>query len=296
MTGAAEPVMVRAAHRELTDAFRRAGLDTPALDARLLLAAVLGIAPSAVPTITDRALTQGEVAGVAAFRDRRLAHEPVSRILGHRAFFGLDLEIGPATLDPRPDTETLVDGVLQLVRAGQFPRAGTPRRILDLGTGTGAIILALLAQLPEASGVGVDIAPAALAVARRNAHRHGLAGRAEFLQSDWLAAVTGTFDLVVSNPPYIPTGEIAGLAPDVREWDPRAALDGGADGLAAYRAIVEAVRPFLAVGGWLVMEVGAGQSDAVVELVGRHAGFTTEAVQVWDDLGGIARCVASRAG
>ncbi len=223
---ATPPVTVAEALAILSEAFREAGLDTPGLDARRLVAGTLGLddvhllrAPETVVADTSRH------ALLTAAR-RRLAREPVSRILAIRHFHGLALEIGPATLDPRPDTETLVDGVLALVAEGRVPGGAAPR-ILDLGTGTGAILIALLAALPEARGTGTDRSPEALEIARRNATRHALADRATFLQSDWLDAVTGQFDLIVSNPPYIASGDIAALDPEVRDHDPHLALDGG---------------------------------------------------------------------
>ncbi|HRD75237.1 MAG TPA: peptide chain release factor N(5)-glutamine methyltransferase, partial [Hyphomicrobiaceae bacterium] len=195
---------------------------------------------------------------------RRLAREPVWRILGQRAFYGLELQIGPAVLDPRPDTETLVDVVLE---ATADAGAAAPLRILDLGTGSGAILLALLHERPSARGVGVDRSAAALQIARRNGEQLGLNDRVAWIESDWFAGVSGRFDVIVSNPPYIPTGEIAGLDPEVRNHDPRAALDGGGDGLDAYRAIVAGVAQHLAPGGLVAFEIGDIQGPAVSALM-----------------------------
>lgn len=278
----------------LTTAFCEAGLETPSLDARRLVLGCLGLPPVALLREPERPVSPGERRLLDVAARRRLAREPVSRILGERGFHGLDLEIGPATLDPRPETETLVDGVLELVRQGRVP-VGSEPRILDLGTGSGAILVALLHRLPAASGLGVDISQAALEIAARNASRHGLAHRAAFKLSTWLAAVEGQFDIVVSNPPYIPTHAIATLEPEV-SFDPHAALDGGPDGLAPYRAIAHQAPRVLARGGWLAVEVGVDQADSVATILGEAVcGATANGVQVWNDLAGIPRCVAVQA-
>lgn len=275
--------------------FGDAGLDTPALDARRLALGILALDALALVRDPDRPLVRRDRARLAEASRRRLAREPVSRILGHRAFHGLDLEIAPATLDPRPDTETLVDAVLELSTAASPVADGAPR-ILDLGTGSGAILLALLVSLPRATGVGVDISTDALAVAARNAARLGLERRATFERSNWFSAVPGSFDLVVANPPYIPSRDIMSLDPEVARYDPIAALDGGADGLDAYRAISAGLRGALQPNGWVVVEVGSGQSEAVAGILRRafpeHATVET---RVWPDLAGRLRCVAVRA-
>jgi release factor glutamine methyltransferase len=282
---------VAAALAAATRAFAAAGLDTPGLDARRLAAWALAFDDVALLRAPEHPLGPSGCARFADAVRRRLAREPVSRILGEREFHGLRLALGPDTLDPRPDTETLVDGVLAAVRAGRI--AAAPRvRILDLGTGTGAILLALLARLPEASGLGVDISAQALAVAAANAARAGLADRAMFICSDWLEAVTGRFDIVVANPPYIATGDLAGLDPEVRLFDPARALDGGTDGLAPYRTIAASLPRVLASGGIVAMEVGDGQADAVAGILRdglAPQGFRSE---YWRDLSDIARCVA----
>ena len=200
-------------------------------------------------------------AKLESFILRRLNHEPVDRIIGRRGFWTLDLVVTPDTLSPRADTETLVRAARDhLLSEG---RAHSRLHILDLGTGTGAILLALLAELPQANGLGIDISEAALAVARLNAGAAGLAGRAAFRTGDWTSGIAGPFDLIVSNPPYIPTGEIAGLDREVRDHDPYLALDGGADGLACYRAILPALPALLAEGGRAILEFGAGQGPEV---------------------------------
>ncbi len=281
------------AHSRLMAVLAATGLDTPGLDARRLLAGACGIEPGDILLRPARPVDAAEAQRVSGFIRRRLAHEPVSRILGTRAFHGLDFEVTPATLDPRPETETLVDGVLALVRGGRCAGGNAPC-ILDVGTGTGAILVALLAALPSATGVAVDIDPEALAVAARNAARHGIRDRVSLVQSDWLSAVEGRFDVVVSNPPYIPSSAIAGLDPDVRCHDPRRALDGGEDGLNAYRAIIPAAIDKLNIGGWLALEVGDGQAPAVLSLLRSASGELSSRAEVrcWSDMAGKPRCVA----
>jgi release factor glutamine methyltransferase len=280
---------------DLAAAFTKAGLETPSLDARRLVLGCLHLAPVDLLREPGLAIAQNQLRRIDEAAARRLAREPVSRILGERAFHGLDLEIGPATLDPRPDTETLVDGVLELIEQNLVPNGRSPR-ILDIGTGSGAILVALLHRLPAATGLGIDISDAALSIAARNAARHGIADRASFRRSDWLAAVEGQFDLVVSNPPYIATCEIAALDPEVSLYDPVTALDGGSDGLAAYRAIAAQCGRVLADAGWLVVEVGQGQSEPVTRLLAETAAEPLEPeIRVWADLSGMPRCVALRA-
>jgi release factor glutamine methyltransferase len=223
-----------------------------------------------------------------ALATRRLNGEPVARILGHKEFWGLALQLSPATLVPRPDTETVVELALQTVRAAP-PRA---LRIADLGTGTGAILLALLHELPDAFGVGTDISLAALEIARGNSASLGLASRSAFVVCNYASALASGFDLIVSNPPYIRSAEIAGLASEVRDHDPRAALDGGDDGLAAYRALIPQAAALLGPGGTLIVEAGQGQSGPIEALM-TAAGLTTHA-GAKTDLAGILRAVRGR--
>jgi release factor glutamine methyltransferase len=283
-----------AAVSRITATFRAAGLDTPGLDARRLLAFATGLDPTETFRAPERILADDSLFRLSAAVRRRLGHEPVSRIVGEREFHGLALEVGPATLDPRPDTETLVGGVLALVLEGAVPHAPAPH-ILDLGTGTGAILIALLAALEQATGVGVDRDAAALAVAERNVGRHGLERRATLVRSDWLAGIEGPFDIVVSNPPYIRAADLANLDPEVRDFDPVGALDGGRDGLDAYRAISADIGKVLAPAGWLAVEVGAGQADDVTAILLDSVGSALESVRHWTDLSGIRRCVAIQA-
>ena len=289
---------LRDAVRTLAASFRNVGLDTPDLDARRLVLDILALDGAALLREPDRRLDHREKQCIADAQARRLAREPVSRILGMRAFHGLDLEIAPATLDPRPDTETLVDGCLRLVDEGLVPGGDAPH-ILDIGTGSGAILIALLQKLPNATGLGTDISEAALAVAARNAARYGLCERVRFRQASWLDGIEGPFGLVVSNPPYIPTGDIAMLESEVTRFDPMAALDGGPDGLAAYRAIAYDLKRILAPKAWIAVEIGICQSGDVASIIAASLGNgpeeNTGSTRIWRDLGGIARCVACEA-
>jgi release factor glutamine methyltransferase len=274
---------VEQARRCLAASFRNAGLDTPDLDARVLVGHALEFDHTALVAAGARPLGEN-AAEIAAFEQRRLAGEPVARIVGAREFWGLPLIVTPAVLVPRPETETVVELALSLIEDRR-----RSLRIADLGTGTGAILLALLSELPNATGIGTDLSPEALDVARRNAATLGLGGRSRFLVSDFAAGLTGRFDLVVSNPPYVATSDIATLAREVRDHDPRLALDGGTDGLAAYRAIA-ADAPRL-IGGHLVVEIGAGQQPEV-EFLLAEKGLAITAVR--HDLYGVARAVAAR--
>ncbi len=267
---------------ELTRDFAAAGFDSARLDARILVGHVLGIEPSLLFARGDTAIPMADLETLRGFARRHLAHEPVSRILGMREFYGLPFKVTPDTLDPRPDTETVVDAVLTL-------RGRTPSpRILDLGTGSGCIPLAILRHWPEASAVGVDINPGAVAVAAANAHALGFGAQARFQVGDWTNGLEGPFEIVVSNPPYITEAEYAGLAPEVRLYDPELALTAGPDGLAAYRALLAQVTGILAPGGQVFLEIGAGQSEAVARLA-REAGLRLLARHA--DLGGIERCL-----
>ena len=260
-----------------------AGVPNARCDARLLVQHVLGLDRSDLLTAHDRALPAGLRARLRRAIDRRVAREPVSRIVGVREFWSLDFALSPAVLDPRPDSEAAVEAALSCVA----DRAA-PVRVLDLGTGSGCLLLALLHELPAAWGVGVDIDPRTVAVARDNAGRLGLAGRATFLCGDWTTALTGCFDLVVANPPYVRDEELSGLEPEVAIYDPPIALDGGADGLTAYRRLLAGFGAVLPVGGRVVLEVGAGQAGAVGDLL--HAHGLVERGR-GRDLSGIERCV-----
>lgn len=267
---------------------RDAGIDTPDLDARYLLEHALDLTRTDFITNSERSVSKTDAARALALIERRAAHEPVGRILGHREFWTIDLALNPDTLEPRPDTETVVEAVLNAL-----PDKKANLRLLDLGTGTGCILLALLAELPNASGLGVDLSPLAVEAATGNAARNGLAERARFQTGDWGRGIADRFDVVVSNPPYIPSGEIASLAPEVREHDPLRALDGGPDGLAPYRIIAAQLPGLLVPGGLVAFEVGQGQAPDVARLLDDQ-GFSETALL--RDLGGIERCVRARNG
>ena len=279
---------VAEARRALAAAFREAGLESPELDARLLVGHALGLDHAALAASPGRALTSQEQKAINSLEQRRLAREPVAHLLGTSEFWGLPLQVTSATLVPRPDTETLVEAALAAIDEGG-PRT-RPVRIADLGTGTGALLLAVLSEVPNALGVGTDMSMEALAVARSNAERLGLAPRARFVRGDFGSALAGEFDLVVSNPPYIPSGDIAGLSPEVR-FDPRAALDGGPDGLACYRAIAADAKRLLAPTGNLILELGIGQERAVAKLV---KGGGLSPLPAKPDLAGIPRALRAR--
>ncbi len=263
---------------------------TPDLDARLIVGHVLGLDATGLVVHAGRPVGGADVARVLALAARRADGEPVARITGTKGFWTLDLALSPETLVPRPDTETVVAAALARLRAKG--RAEEALAILDLGTGSGAILLALLAELPNAWGLGIDRAEGAVRTARDNARRHGLDDRARFAVGDWLSGLGSRFDVVVSNPPYIPREQIAGLAVDVRDFDPDMALDGGADGLEAYRAIAAGLESVVAQGGFAFFEVGMDQAAPVSDLLGALG---------WDaathaDLGGIDRVVEVRRG
>lgn len=256
---------IAAARRALAKNFRRHGIDTPELDARILVGHAVGLDHTGLATSADRGLTAREAEAITALGRRRLAHEPVARIVGNKEFWGLPLQVTPSVLVPRPDTETVVEAALAAIAAGG-PR-DRALRIADLGVGSGALLLALLSELPGAVGVGTDRSLPAIETARLNARGLGLSSRAAFVACDYGAALPGDHDLVVSNPPYIPTNHIATLAPEVRDFEPRQALDGGYDGLDSYRAIAADAPRLLAPGGALVLELGIGQSDLVAGLL-----------------------------
>lgn len=270
--------------RAATRALAGANVPEPLTDARILLCAAAGIDRAALVRDPDLMLG-GDAELFETYLQRRLVREPVSRILGWREFWGLDLEVTPAVLDPRPETETLIGATLDVVGRSLDQHW----RILDLGTGSGAILCALLSELPAARGWAVDLSAGACAVARSNLIRHGLATRSLVLQGDWASSLPEqSFDIVVSNPPYIDTSMIDALDADVREHDPRAALDGGADGLAAYRTIAAQIPNLLAPSGHALLEVGAGQAAQVTDLLQR-AGLRP--VGTSRDLAGIERVV-----
>jgi release factor glutamine methyltransferase len=281
---------VETARRTLTARFKSAAIESAELDARMLAGHVLGLDLTGLITSAQRPITEDESARLENFAHRRLAGEPVARIVGEKEFWGLPLALSPATLVPRPDTETVVELALELLRADGV--TGRPLRIADLGTGSGAILLALLSELPTAQGFGTDISEPALQTAAANAISTGLANRVTFIACDYASGLSGHFDLIVSNPPYIRAADIAGLAVEVRDHDPRAALDGGADGLDAYRALIPQAADLLAPGAILVVEAGEGQSGPINGLMTLSGLAPTGAPKA--DLAGIPRAVSGR--
>ena len=267
---------------------RAAAIESPRLEARLLLGHAMGATPEALLRDPGAPVPPEAASRFRAALAARLDAVPVAHIIGTQGFWTLELAVSPATLIPRPDSESLVEAALDA-----FPDAGAKLRVLDLGTGTGCLLLAVLAERPQAFGVGVDLVPGAAALAAANAARNGLADRAVFLAGDWAASLSARFDLVLSNPPYIESAAIAGLMPEVARHEPRSALDGGTDGLAAYRHLAAILPGLLAPGGAAVLELGAGQRRAV-EALARGAGLVPSACRM--DLGGVERALVLRAG
>ncbi|MCZ4432799.1 peptide chain release factor N(5)-glutamine methyltransferase [Agrobacterium sp. SOY23] len=266
-----------------------AGIDDPLLDARLLIAEVVDFSLTDFVMKPDRPVTVEENASIVAMIERRASGEPVHRILGHREFHGLDLLLSKETLEPRPDTEVLVDTLLPALKKVVLARGSA--RILDMGTGTGAIALALLKECPDATGIGSDISADALETAARNAARNGLAGRFETIRSDWFEKISGRFDIIVSNPPYIRTDIVATLDQEVRNHDPMAALDGGQDGLAPYRLIAADAGRFLVENGIVGVEIGFDQRLDVSAIFASHGFSLLDAVK---DYGGNDRVLTFR--
>jgi len=277
-------VTIGAAWREVRDRFRKAGIDTPELDARLLAQKVFAVDAMGLVRREREAVPDDKLKELDQFAQRRLVGEPISRIAAEKEFWSLKFGLNDATLVPRPETEQLVEEGLALL-AGK-----KGARILDLGTGSGAIIVAIVEALAKSKGFATDISEDALSAARQNAQRHGVAERIEFRQGAWWQAVPHTelFDLIVSNPPYIATDAIAELSPDVRVFDPKSALDGGFDGLDAYRAIAAQGARRLNPGGKMLLEIGFNQGEAVSRMFLR-AGFGR--VEVLKDLAGLDRVV-----
>ncbi|QDP27134.2 peptide chain release factor N(5)-glutamine methyltransferase [Bradyrhizobium cosmicum] len=280
---------IESARRALAAQLKAAQLDEAELDARILLGAAVGLDLTGLIAQASRLLTEAEALRLAQHAQRRIAGEPVARILGVREFWGLPFRLSEATLVPRPDTETVVELTLEIFRERKTPH---PPRIADIGTGSGAILLALLHEIPGAFGVGTDLSLTALKTAKGNAASLGLAGRSAFLACSYAAALRGPFDLIVSNPPYIPSGEIPTLSIEVREHDPHLALDGGNDGYDAYRALIPQAAERLAPGGALIVEAGRGQARDIEALM-TAAGLAVDRPPR-ADLAGIPRAVSAR--
>jgi release factor glutamine methyltransferase len=279
-------VRVGAALDDCAAALAAAGFDEPRRQARRLVAAALGVSATEVFAHPEWRIAAAAAARLADMLRRMAGHEPLSRIIGVREFWGLDFLLSAGTLDPRPESEGVVEAVL-----ARCPDRSARWRFLDLGTGSGCLLLALLSEFPQASGVGVDVALGAAATARRNAQLLGLGERARFIVADWASAIEARFDAVVANPPYIASGAISRLMPEVREHDPHRALDGGADGLDAYRAIAADLPRLVVSGGVFATEIGAGQADAVAAIL-QQSGFGFDGLS--SDLAGIARVIATR--
>ncbi|RAI59151.1 peptide chain release factor N(5)-glutamine methyltransferase [Roseicella frigidaeris] len=262
---------------------RAAAIEAPRLEARLLLAHAMGCRQEDLLREPRAPVPPAAAAAFATLLRRRLEHAPIAHLLGEQEFWSLPLAVSPATLVPRADSETLIEAAI-----AAFPERGQVRRILDLGTGTGCLLLAALTEFPAAHGIGIDRVPAAAALARANAARLGLGGRAGFLAGDWAAPLAGRFELVLSNPPYIESAAIPGLMPEVARHEPSSALDGGPDGLGAYRALCAGLPGLLAPGGRAVLELGQGQ-QAAVEAIARDAGL--DPLGCRPDLGGVPRAL-----
>ena len=265
------------------DRLRAAGLEDPRFEARLLLGAALGVGVEALIGAPGRLVENGERRRIDALIGRRAAREPAAYILGEREFWSLPFKVSRDTLIPRPDSETLIEAAL-----GEMPGRAAPRRLLDFGAGSGCLLLACLSEMPHATGIGVDISGPALVVARDNAERLGLAARARFLCGHWGRALSGGFDLIVANPPYIEDREMAALSPEITRFEPPSALAGGPDGMACYRALAPDLARLLNPAGLAVVEVGAGRADAVAAIMAGQ-GLVERGRR--RDLAGVERCI-----
>ena len=274
----AERILASAAAR-----LRAAGVDSPRREARLLLAHVMNVRQEDIVAGRLPPLTQEQALGFEAAVNRREKREPLAYIVGRREFWSLDFALHPGVLVPRPESELLIEQALK-----HFPDRDAPLRVLDLGTGSGCLLLSFLSERPNAQGLGTDLSQDALTIAEQNAAALELSGRARFEQGNWLENVFGTFDVILVNPPYIPRAALDGLNPEVRAYEPRAALDGGPDGLGAYREIANGLKERMKGGGYAFFEVGQGQAPAVETLLLRQ-GLTVEGTVC--DLAGIPRCV-----
>ncbi len=277
------PAAVAGALTEAVAHLGAAGVPQPRRDARLLLARALGARPETLVAAPDRTLEAGETEVFSRLVARRAAREPISRILGRREFWSLEFRLTPHTFDPRPDSETVVAAVLDWL-----PERSARLKLLDLGTGSGCLLLALLSELPRAWGLGIDCSEGAIRGARANAEALGLERRVRFAVGHWGASLGGAFDVVVTNPPYVAEAEIGRLAAEVARYEPYPALAGGADGLGAYRALAPDLRRLLAPDGVAAVEIGAGQEARVAAILGR---WGLELAQSRRDLSGTVRCL-----
>jgi release factor glutamine methyltransferase len=262
------------------------GIAEPQREARLILALAMGADQAVVLGYPERVLDGITQARLEQLVSRRLKHEPFSRLKGMREFWSLEFTLSPETLDPRPDSETLIEGAL-----AHLPNRHAPLRVLDFGTGTGCLLLALLSELPNATGLGIDVLPGAVETARRNAERLGLSSRARFDVQDWRREITGKADVILANPPYIRSEDIRSLGPEVAAFEPLVALDGGRDGLDAYRVLAPILLTVLIQGGLACIELGLGQAESVVRLLVESGVKINE---IRRDLSGIERCLIAR--
>ena len=266
---------------------------SPSLDARLLVCNAAQITYENFVAYPDRPISELQLSSLSGYLERRQQGEPVSRILGTREFWSHSFNLSPDTLDPRPDTETLVEFSIEFIKNAKLENKEF--RILDLGTGSGCIILSLLSEFNSAYGLGVDISYEALQTAKDNATTLGLNERVDLVQSNWLDAISGNFDIIVSNPPYIPSCEILNLEPDVRKFDPLRALDGGTDGMDAYKEIIAEIHPILAENGVLIFEVGQNQEESIKNLLKTYnSEISFSKFSYKCDLSGITRCIATK--
>ena len=269
-------------------ALRAAGIASAGIDVRRLMAAAFALPEAQILARPEAQLPPERAQVFASYIERRCGREPVSRILGTREFYGRSFAVSAATLDPRPDSETLIEAILEIVRLEHWPTL--PLRLLDIGTGTGCLLLTLLSELPQATGLGTDLSGPALQVARANAAALGLGQRVAWQRADLLENIAGQFHILVSNPPYLRSAEIATLEPEVSRFDPRLALDGGTDGLAIFRRLSARVLEVVP-NGWIVLEVGHDQADKVAGMF--PAGCAAQ-VRFYRDVSGRRRCVAVR--
>lgn len=276
-------VAVTDALRQAVQSLQQSHIESASLDARILLQYVLGVSREQLLADTRLTLTSRQYGAFMQLVEKRSGRQPVSQLIGKRDFWNHSFKVTCHTLDPRPDSETLIESVL-----AHFASRPLPARILDLGTGTGCLLLTLLHEYPLARGVGVDICKSALSVAKENAAAQQIEGRVHFMNGCWAENVEGVFDLIVSNPPYIPTDAIAMLAPEVAQYEPKLALDGGPDGLDCYRAIMAQLPRVLAPQGLAAFEVGIGQAKELESLAAQHG---LQVVGIKEDMAGIARCV-----
>lgn len=278
-----ENILAKEALRWAVMKLQQERIESASLDARILLEYVLGVNREQLLFSLELPITTEQYDRFAALVEKRVKRQPVSKIIGKREFWGINFAVNENTLDPRPDSETLIEYVLERIE-----NRDAALRILDLGTGTGCLLLSLLSELPAAKGIGVDASEEALTVAKENAAALGLTERTDFVPGDWCSKLEGKFDIIISNPPYIPTAEISALEPEVAEFDPILALDGGADGLNCYRKIMKQLPDMLAKDGFAAFEIGMGQQNGLGAIANEN-GF--EITGSKNDLSGIARCL-----